>query len=94
MSLTVKDLREIVNRKGLKDDAVVTDEQLRDFEHITHDSVGNIRLCINRPIGRCNRTDEYVYPSIVDGYDAYCPELDEDLYEHEFYRIDHKSGER
>lgn len=94
MSLTFKDLREFANQKGFKDDAVVTDEQLRDFEHITHDTSGNIRLCINRPIGRCNRTDEYVYPSIVDGYVAYCPELDEDLYEHEFYRIDHKSGER
>lgn len=94
MSLTFKDLREFANKKGFKDDAVVTDEQLRDFKHITHDTQGNIRLCVNRPIGRCNRTGEYVYPSIVEGYVGYCPELDEDLYEHEFYRIDHEGGER
>ncbi|MDC7249490.1 MAG: hypothetical protein PQJ49_06215 [Sphaerochaetaceae bacterium] len=94
MALTVKDLREMINQKGLKEDAVVTDMQLRDFVHITHDTEGNIRLCTHRPIGRCNRTGEYVYPSEVEGYAAYCPELDEDLYEFEFTRIDHENGER
>jgi len=94
MALTFKDLKEIVNQKGFRDDAIVTDEQLRDFVHITHDTKGNIRLCVNRPIGKCNRTGEYVYPSVVEGYIGYCPELDEDLYEFEFTRIDHESGER
>ena len=94
MALTIKDLREIINRKELKEDAIVTDMQLQDFVHITHDTEGNIRLCASGPIGRCNRTDEYVYPSVVDGYSAYCPELDEDLYDMEWTRIDHKNGER
>jgi len=94
MALTVKDLREAINQKGLKEDAVVTDEQLRDIVHITHDTQGNIRLSTTRPIGRCNRCGEYVYPSIVEDYAGYCPELDEDLYEFEFTRIDHEGGER
>ena len=94
MPLTFKDLKEFVNRKGFKDDAIVTDMQLQDFVHITHDTDGNIRFCTSRPIGRCNRTDEYVYPSEVDGYSAYCPELDEDLYDIEWTPIDHKNGER
>ncbi len=39
------------------------------------------------PIGICNRTKEYVYPSFVEGYSAYCPELDEDLYDMEWTKI-------
>lgn len=94
MALTFKDLREFANRKGFRDDAVVTDMHLQDFVHITHNTDGDIRLCTSRPIGICNRTDEYVYPSIVDGYSAYCPELDEDLYDMEWTKIDHENGER
>src|SRR5690606_18501340 len=36
------------------------------------------------PIGICNRTKTLVYPTEVDGYSAYCPELNEDLYSFEF----------
>lgn len=39
-------------------------------------------------IGKCNRTNTDVYPSEVEGYDGYCPELDEDLYNIEFTRLD------
>jgi len=94
MSFTFKDLKELANQKGFRENAIVTDGQLRDFVHITHDSTGNIRLHTERPIGKCNRTGEYVYPSIVEGYVGYCPELDEDLYEFEFTRIDHAKGDR
>ena len=94
MSTTVKQLVEILTGKEINQDAFITDEQLCEFIHITHDTEGNIRLCVNRPIGKCNRTGEYVYPSVVKGYAAFCPELDEDLYEFEFTRIDHKAGER
>jgi len=94
MSLTVKDLREFINSKGFKEDAIVTNMQLEDFLHMTHDTEGNVLLCTSRPIGRCNRTDEYVYPSVVDGYSAYCPELDEDLFDMEWYKLDHENGER
>lgn len=44
-------------------------------------------LEVVEPIGTCNRTGEYVYPSIVEGYTAYCPELDEDLYDIEWTPI-------
>tara|TARA_R110002012_G_scaffold316846_1_gene532402 strand:- start:305 stop:589 length:285 start_codon:yes stop_codon:yes gene_type:complete len=94
MALTIKDLREIINQKGLKEDAIVTDMQLENFVHITSDTEGNIILCTSRPIGRCNRTGEYVYPSVVNGYSAFCPELNEDLYEFEWIKIDHEGGER
>jgi hypothetical protein len=35
-------------------------------------------------IGWCHRTKTPVYPTTVDGYSAYCPELDEDLYAFEW----------
>ena len=91
MSLTVKELRDLLNSKHWEDDAIITDMQNQNFIHIAHDSEGNIRLCTSNPIGRCNRTNEYVYPSIVKGYKAFCPELDEDLYEFEFTRINYKN---
>lgn len=94
MSLTVKDLKEIINRKGLKDDSIITDQYLSDFIHITHDTEGNIRLCKDRPIGRCNRTGEYVYPSDLPEYSGYCPELDENLDQGEYTKLNHKKGER
>lgn len=94
MSLTVKELRKIINSNGWKEDAIITDMQLNNFVHITHDTKGNIRLCTSKPIGRCNRTNEYVYPSVVDGYAAFCPELNEDLYEFEFTRINYEQSER
>ena len=86
--LTLKELRIFVNNKGFNEDAIVTNMQLQDFVHLTHDNDGNIMLCTSKPIGFCNRTGEYVYPSVVKGYSAYCPELDEDLYDMEWIRID------
>lgn len=95
MPLTVKELKELLNKKVFNEDAIIVDMQLRDFVHITHNNKGNvIQLCVSKPIGYCNRTGEYVYPSEVKGYAAYCPELDEDLYEFEFTRIEHEKGER
>lgn len=86
MALTVKDLKETL--KGMREDAIVVNEQNQDFIHII--SSDTLRLSTNKPIGICNRTGEYVYPSLVNGYSGFCPELDEDLYEFEFTRIDHK----
>jgi len=94
MTLTIRELKRFINTPGFTNDTLITDMHLQNFVHITHDLVGNIRLCISRPIGKCNRTDEYVYPSIVNGYTAYCPELDEDLYDFEWRKIDHKSGDK
>lgn len=66
------------------DDAIITNEQNEDFIHIINDSKGNIILSTTKPIGHCNRSGEYVYPSIVEGYVGYCPTIDEDLYDYEF----------
>jgi len=81
MSLTVKNLKEILAR--MNDESIIRNEQNEDFIHI----LGNddeLRLSTVKPIGICNRTGTYVYPSVIDGYSAFCPELDEDLYENEW----------
>jgi hypothetical protein len=64
-------------------DMVITNEQNYPFVHIVNDAT-RVILSTSKPIGTCNRTDEYVYPSVVEGYSAFCPELDEDLYEMEW----------
>ncbi|MBC7088623.1 MAG: hypothetical protein H5T96_09210 [Tissierellales bacterium] len=86
MPLTVKELKE--NLKGMRDDAIVLNEQNQDFIHIIGSDT--LMLSTNKPIGLCNRTGSYVYPSVIVGYAGFCPELNEDLYEFEFTRIDHK----
>lgn len=64
-------------------DMVVANEQNQDFIHLTN--VGNtLILSTQKPIGYCNRSGEYVYPSVVDGYTAFSPTLDEDLYNSEW----------
>lgn len=80
MSLTVKELRELLAH--MRDDAVVTNEQNEDFIHLL---AGNdLILSTVFPIGYCNRSGGYVYPSKVKGYSAVSSELDEDLYSHEW----------
>lgn len=83
---TIKKLIELLSM--YPQDWEVVDEQNRPFIHIINAGVetDNLRLSTVLPIGLCNRTDSYVYPSIVEGYVAFCPELDEDLYESEFTR--------
>jgi hypothetical protein len=80
MSLTVKYLKEALI--GMSDDAVVLNEQNENFVHII--SSDTFMLSTTKPIGICNRTGSYVYPSIVVGYSAFCPELDEDLFRFEW----------
>ena len=79
--ITVKQL--ITMLKKYPDTMEITNEQNIDFKHIVN--IGD-RLIVSteKPIGTCNRTGEYVYPSIVDGYVAFSPELDEDLYKMEY----------
>lgn len=83
MSLTIKRLKGILN--SLDENAIIHDEQNQEFIHaIASDT---LLLSITKPIGTCNRTGSYVYPSIIKGYSAFCPELDEDLYEMEWTPI-------
>lgn len=63
----------------------VLDEQNRPFIHIINDE-DIIRVSTAQPIGICNRSGGYVYPSIVKGYIGFSPEIDEDLLEFEFSR--------
>jgi hypothetical protein len=76
MVTTVGKLRELL--KDYPRDMVIKSEQLCDFVHIVNiEDV--VILSTKKPIGWCNRTGDYVYPSMVRGYSAYSPALDEDL---------------
>ena len=80
MPLTVKHLKEILS--AMPDDAIVRDEQNKDFIHIV--ASNTLLLSTVKPIGTCNRSGENVYPSKVKGYSAFSPALDEDLYKFEW----------
>jgi hypothetical protein len=64
----------------------ITDEQNSPFIHIVNMCGDKVILSTVKPIGLCDRSGEYVYPSVVDGYTAFSPALDEDLFEIEFTR--------
>lgn len=68
-------------------DMPITDEQNQSFVHIVNTNDDTVILSTEKPIGICNRSGSYVYPSKVDGYSGYCPELDEDLYMFEYSPI-------
>jgi len=88
MSLTKKKLIELLD--AYSEDALITDEQNRSFIHIVNKTNGDIILSTTKPIGYCNRSGEYVYPSIIEGYDGFCAETDEDLYSFEFTKNETK----
>ena len=79
--LTVGQLKEMLSM--YPDDMEVTTEQNQGIVHVSNTSDSLIISPYN-PIGICNRTAGNVYPSVVEGYDGFCPELDEDLFNHEF----------
>jgi hypothetical protein len=84
---TIKQLVELLSK--YPQDFIITDEQNRPFIHMIN--IGDINnhsviLSASQPIGICNRSGGYVYPSVVDGYVGFSTELDEDLYEFEFNR--------
>ena len=81
---TVKQLVELLSK--YPQDFEVIDEQNRPFVHIINTDDNRLRISAEKPIGICNRSGGYVYPSIVKGYVGFSPELDEDLYEIEFTR--------
>ena len=69
-------------------DMPITNEQNQNFVHIVNTKDDSVILSVYKPIGYCNRTGEYVYPSQVEGYSAYSPSLDEDLYGFEWTEFD------
>ena len=87
METTVGKLIELLS--NYPKDMLIQDEQNRPFIHIINSGDKDrqyVRLSTTQPIGICNRSGGYVYPSIVDSYVGFSPELDEDLYEIEFNR--------
>ena len=90
MSLTIGRLKEFLNE--YPDNLEVTTEQGQPIVHIVN--MGR-RLIISptKPIGYCNRTGKYVYPSLVEGYVGYSPELDEDLENWEFSPLPENKSE-
>lgn len=80
---SVKNLIELLS--SYPENFVITNEQNMPFIHIINGG-DNVILSTQKPIGICNRSGGYVYPSLVEGYVGFSPELDEDLYEFEFNR--------
>ena len=73
--------------ESYSDEAHVVTEQGEDITHLVNLTDGTIVMSSKKPIGVCNRTGGYVYPTVVSGYAGYCPELDEDLFSFEFASI-------
>jgi hypothetical protein len=81
---TVKKIIELLST--YPQDFELLDEQNRPFIHIINTDDNTIRLSTRSPIGICKRSGGYVYPSVVEGYEGFSPDLDEDLYGCEFIR--------
>jgi hypothetical protein len=79
--LTVKQLKEMLSM--YPDDMEVTTEQNQGIIHVCNTRT-TVILSPYKPIGICNRSGGNVYPSVVDGYVGFSPELDEDLFNFEF----------
>jgi len=78
--LTVQELRDAL--KNMNPDARVKTQTNEEFVHIIGSD--EIILSTEKPIGVCNRTGGYVYPTRSEGYSAFCPDLDEDLLDFEW----------
>lgn len=65
------------------DDMEVTTEQNQGIVHITNTKT-TVIISPCKPIGICNRSGGNVYPSVVEGYTGFSPELNEDLYNFEY----------
>ena len=82
MTTTIGELIELLSE--YPKDMPITNEQNQDFVHIVNTKDDIVILSTNKPIGYCNRSGGYVYPSQVEGYSAFSPELDEALYDIEW----------
>ena len=91
LSEVIDDLKRIAKDNALKINRMdefmqavaILDKELRENET-------DLKIHYNKPIGICNRTKTYVYPTTVKGYAGYCPELDEDLFTFEFSKFNFK----
>ena len=67
-----------------EDNAEIVTQTGESFNHIVNLTDGSVVISTEKPIGTCNRSGGYVYPTTTKGYSGYCPEIGEDLYEMEF----------
>lgn len=73
----VKEIIEILSK--YKDDAILTDHENQPFIHVINKSNGDVILSTEKPIGYCDRSSGYVYPTTVEDYIGVSPELDENV---------------
>lgn len=76
---TVKELIEILTPYAKNEDAKVMNHENADFVHIVNKSNGDVILTTEKPIGYCNRSSGYVYPTSVEDYVGVSTELDENV---------------
>lgn len=60
-------------------DKMVTDHENQNFIHIVSRDNGGTILTTEKPIGYCNRSSGYVYPTTVEDYVGVSTELDENV---------------
>lgn len=89
--MKVRELIEML--KVYNQEQEITNEQNQPFVHIRSTQDGDTILSTTEPIGVCKRTGMQVYPSVVDGYLAFSPELDEDLFGIEFTKTENNERE-
>lgn len=79
MATTVKKLIELLEPYAKNENALITNHENEDFIHIVNKSNGDVILSTKKPIGYCNRSSGYVYPTEVEDYLGVSPELDENV---------------
>ncbi len=77
----------------------VIDFEGQNFVHISHhdnDNGGRLILSTERPIGYCNRSGEYVFPTLVEDYLGVVPAIEEnvDLGEITLPKLDEEKNSR
>jgi len=60
-------------------DKRVRNHENQNFIHIVNDNEGSTILTTEKPIGYCNRSGGYVYPTTVEDYVGVSTELDENV---------------
>ena len=76
--ITVKQLIEALS--VYNDSSIVRTQDGENIVNIINTNGGDVIVSSLKPLGECNRCNSPVYPTTTEGYMAYCPECDEDLY--------------
>lgn len=89
---TVKELIDMLSTYN--PNAIITDQENREFVHISNLSNGDVILSVEKPIGYCRRSGGYAFLTQVEDYLGVVPELDEnvDLTEIELPNLDEEEN--